>query len=144
VFAISAADAGAPDIEPRAITPQNTTPAQKTFAYNAFEFTYRSDFGKIILLQQNVETGQELTQIPTEYHLRQYAATQREQRVQLQQKLYKLAAAQPQEAPQTSAPTTTAQSDVATSAPAASPPASPSAAPSTAATATVAHVDITA
>jgi len=58
--------------------------------YNAFEFTYRSDFGKIILREQNVETGQEVTQIPSEYHLQQYAATQRAQRLQQQSRLLHL------------------------------------------------------
>src|SRR5262245_2017048 len=82
VFAVGAADTTTRVVE----TPVVTTPDQKIPAYNAFEFTYRSDFGKIILLEQNVDTGQEVTQVPTEYHLRQYAATQREQRVQLQQK----------------------------------------------------------
>jgi len=138
VFAVSAADAGAPELETRVIT----TPEQKIPAYNALEFSYRSDFGKIILLQQNVETGQEVTQVPTEYHLRQYAATQREQRVQLQQKLYKGSVAETQTAPQTVVVTTTAKPAVSTGAPAASPPASPSVAPSTAAAAAVAHVDI--
>jgi hypothetical protein len=154
VFAVSAAEVSAPEPETRVIS----TPDQKIPAYNAIEFSYRSDFGKIILLQQNVETGQEVTQVPTEYHLRQYAATQREQRVQLQQKLYRSAAAVEQTAPQpavvvtttakptgaTSAPSTGAVSTsaVSTSAPTASPPAAPSVAPSAVAAATVAHVDI--
>jgi len=138
VFAVSAAETNAPVAETRVIT----TPEQKIPAYNAFEFTYRSDFGKVILLQQNVETGQELTQVPTEYHLRQYAATQRDQRVQLQQKLYKSSGAQAQSAPQTVAVAAPAKTTVASSAPSASPPASPSVAPSTVAVAAVAHVDI--
>jgi len=144
VFAVSAAEASAPDLEPRVITPQNATPAQKTFAYNAVEFSYRSDFGKIILLQQNVETGQALTQVPTEYHLRQYAATQRQQRVEQQQKLYKGSGAEAQGAPQqtvvSAAPTE--KVTVSTSAPAASPPASPAVASSAVAVAAP-SVDIT-
>jgi hypothetical protein len=141
VFAVSAAEISAPEPEIRVIT----TPEQKIPAYNSFEFSYRPDYGKIILLQQDVETGQEVTQVPTEYHLRQYAATQRAQRVQLQQKLYKASPApsQGQSAPEpvvvNPTPTKTA---VSTGAPSAAPPASPSVAPSTAAVATVAHVDI--
>jgi hypothetical protein len=139
VFAVSAADVTVPEPETRVIS----TPEVKIPAYNAIEFSYRSDFGKIILLQQNVETGQEVNQVPTEYHLRQYAATQREQRVQLQQKLYKSTAAVEQTAPQQAVVVTTAAKPAAsTSAPAASPPASPSVAPSAVAAATVAHVDI--
>jgi hypothetical protein len=141
VFAVSTMETNAPEPETRVAT----TPQQKIPAYNAIEFSYRSDFGKIILLQQNVDTGQELTQIPTEYHLRQYAATQRAQRVQLQQKLYKGSDAGSEPAPKT-AVTTTAKpavsTAVSTSAPSAAPPASPSVAPSTAAAATVVHVDI--
>lgn len=138
VFAVSTA-------EPSNVveqTPAVSTPGQKLPAYNAFEFSYRSDFGKIILLQQNVETGQEVTQVPTEYHLRQYAATQREQRVQLQQKLYRGSGAETSEqaAPQ-SVVVTTASRTAAPSGPSA-PSASPSVAPSTVAAATVAHVDI--
>jgi hypothetical protein len=146
VFVVSPVENSEPVAETRVIT----TPDQKTPAYNAFEFTYRSDFGKIILLQQNVETGQEVTQVPTEYHLRQYAASQRDQRVQLQQKLYKVAAepqaqAQPQaqSGPRTVVVAkTTSAAPSGPSAPAASQPAAPSVAPSTVAAATVAHVDI--
>ncbi len=144
VFVVSAQEPREPVSEPRVLT----TSEQKIPAYNSFEFNYRSDFGKVILLQQNVETGQEVTQVPTEYHLRQYAATQRAQRVQLQQKLYKgsgvEAQGQGQTEPQTKtvvvAKTTAAPSGP--SAPAASQPAAPSVAPSTVAAATVAHVDI--
>jgi hypothetical protein len=138
VFAVGAAETSAPVTETRVIT----TPEQKIPAYNAFEFTYRSDFGKVILRQQDVETGQELTQIPTEYHLRQYAATQREQRVQLQQKLYRASAGEPEKqsaAPTVEVTTAAAKPTVSTGAPAASPPAAPSVAPSTAA---AAHIDI--
>src|SRR5262245_17049422 len=85
VFVVSAAESSAPEPEARGTTPRAEN---KSPAYNAIEFSYRSDFGKIILLQQNVDTGQEVTQVPTEYHLRQYAASQRQQRLQLQQKLY--------------------------------------------------------
>jgi hypothetical protein len=148
VFAVSPAETSAAVAE----TPVVTTPDQKIPAYNAIEFSYRSDFGKVILLQQNVETGQEVTQVPTEYHLRQYAATQREQRVQVQQKLYRGAAGQEQA--KSAAPTVVvttgtkpAVSPSGPSEPAASPSVAPSVAPSTAAPSTVAtaaavHVDI--
>jgi hypothetical protein len=136
VFAVSAAETSAPVAE----TPIASTPDQKLPAYNAVEFSYRSDFGKIILLQQNVETGQEVTQVPTEYHLRQYAASQREQRVQLQQKLYSGSGAE--EAPKTVVVAKTSASPSGPSAPAASQPAAPSVAPSAVAAAAVAHVDI--
>ncbi|GAB2175441.1 hypothetical protein [Dongia sp. agr-C8] len=138
VFAVSAAEASPSEPQPRVITTPTQTADQKIFAYNAFEFSYRSDFGKVILLQQNVETGAEVTQVPTEYHLRQYAASQREQRVQLQQKLYKGSVGESQTAPQTVVVSTGAKPASGPSAP----PASPSVAPSTTAAATAAHVDI--
>jgi hypothetical protein len=140
VFAISAAETSAPVAE----APVVATPGQKLPAYNAFEFSYRPDYGKVILLQQNVETGQEVTQVPTEYHLRQYAATQRQQRVQQFQKLYQGSVGESQErsaAPTIVVATTAAKPTAASSGPSA-PSASPSVAPTTVAAATVAHVDI--
>jgi hypothetical protein len=84
--ALNQADA-APN--PANLDPANLGPvgAQRSPAYNAFEFVYRQDYGKIILLEQNAETGQEVTQIPTEYHLQQYAAQERAQRSGQQQLL---------------------------------------------------------
>lgn len=84
VFAVGQAETSAP-VAPAAA---GAATDQKLPAYNAYEFTYRSDFGKIILLEQNVETGQEITQVPTEYHLQQYAASQRAQRLQQQEQLF--------------------------------------------------------
>jgi len=52
----------------------------KIFRYNSFEFVYKQDFGKIVLLRQQPETGDEISQFPSEYYLRQYAATARAQR----------------------------------------------------------------
>jgi len=143
VFAVSAPEGSAPEASVAVPEPRVAgTPAQKIPAYNAVEFSYRPDIGKVVLLEQNVETGQELAQVPTEYHLRQYAATQREQRVQLQQKLYKNSSgqSQAQTAPQSVPVSAAPKAAVLSAAPTASPPASPSVAPSTGAT--VAHVDI--
>ena len=122
--------------------------------YNAFEFIYRSDFGKIILREQNVETGQEVTQVPSEYHLQQYAATQRAQRVLQQARLLhpENGGTQPRSGAGTKTAGTTSGTAVATStgqsvpspapAPAAQP--APQAAPvvAAAAAAPAAHVDI--
>ena len=52
----------------------------KVYRYNSFEFVYKQDFGKIVLLRQQPETGDEVAQFPSEYYLRQYAATARAQR----------------------------------------------------------------
>ena len=48
--------------------------------YNSFEFSYRQDFGKIVLLRQEPETGELVQQFPSEYFLKKYAATERVQR----------------------------------------------------------------
>jgi len=124
--------------------------------YNAFEFIYRTDFGKIILREQNVETGQEVTQIPSEYHLQQYAATQRAQRIQQEAKLLHVQAGSTQPhagtGTKTTAPTGTtgksaapsASSDQGAPAPAPVPQAAAPAAPAVTAApaAAPAHVDI--
>ena len=44
---------------------------------------------KIIMVERNGETGKEITQTPSEYHLQQYAASQRATRVQQQEQLYR-------------------------------------------------------
>jgi hypothetical protein len=126
--------------------------------YNAFEFIYRSDYGKVILREQNVDTGQEVTQVPSEYHLQQYAATQRAQRIQQQATLFHLehASGQPRSGTGTrtavsAAPAakTTTGTAVSTgqSAPASTPAPAPQAAPAAPAVAPAAggapaHVDI--
>jgi hypothetical protein len=141
VFAVSSAETSTA-VAP---APVVTGSDQKLPAYNAFEFSYRSDFGKIILLEQNVETGQEVTQVPTEYHLQQYATTQRQQRIQQLQKLIGGSTGEGQSTGKTVVVTTAAKTSSAASgqaAPAASSPAAPAVAPSVAAAATVAHVDI--
>lgn len=45
--------------------------------YNAFEFSYRQDFGKIVLLRQEPETGELVQQFPSEYYLQKYAQSER-------------------------------------------------------------------
>lgn len=45
--------------------------------YNSFEFSYRQDFGKIVLLRQRPDTGEVVQQFPSEYYLRKYADGER-------------------------------------------------------------------
>ena len=49
----------------------------RAYRYNSFEFSYRQDFGKIVLLRQKPDTGEVVQQFPSEYYLRKYAASQR-------------------------------------------------------------------
>lgn len=51
-----------------------------TFRYNSFEFVYKQDYGKIVLLRQEPQTGNEIAQFPSAYYLQQYAAAARAQR----------------------------------------------------------------
>lgn len=56
-----------------------------TLKYNSFEFSYRQDFGKIVLLRQEPETGEVVQQFPTDYYLEKYAESERASRQQSRQ-----------------------------------------------------------
>lgn len=47
------------------------------FRYNSFEFVYRQDIGRIILVGQSPETGERVVQVPSEQALRAYERTAR-------------------------------------------------------------------
>lgn len=49
----------------------------QAYRYNSFEFAYRQDFGKIVLLRQKPDTGELVQQFPSEYYLRKYADSER-------------------------------------------------------------------
>ena len=53
------------------------TALSQAYKYNSFEFTYRQDFGKIVLLRQKPDTGEVVQQFPSEYYLKKYADSQR-------------------------------------------------------------------
>jgi TolA-binding protein len=55
--------------------------------YNSIQFIYKQDYGRVVLLEQQPDTGQEITQIPSQYRLQQYQATIRAQRRSQLQKL---------------------------------------------------------
>jgi len=54
----------------------------QAFRYNRFEFSYRQDFGKIVLLRQEPDTGEVVQQFPTDYYLERYAQSERATRQQ--------------------------------------------------------------
>lgn len=56
---------------------QVVVPVEQAYRYNSFEFSYRQDFGKIVLLRQKPDTGEVVQQFPSEYYLRKYADGQR-------------------------------------------------------------------
>jgi hypothetical protein len=54
--------------------------ADPTFRYNSFEFIYRQDIGRIVLVGQSPETGERVIQVPSEQALRAYERTARAER----------------------------------------------------------------
>ncbi|HVO03501.1 MAG TPA: hypothetical protein VMT54_14945 [Candidatus Cybelea sp.] len=147
VFAASPATAES-DPAPTATVATAAGAQPKTPAYNAFEFIYRQEYDRIILREQNVETGQEVSQVPSEYHLQQYATTQRQLRLEQQQKLLHGSASGGGTAPQAKSGAVAARAAAAAAAVVASTPAKTSPAPAqpsppaVAAPAPAAHVDI--
>jgi len=54
--------------------------AEQMFRYNSFQFIYRQDIGRIVLVGQSPETGERVIQVPSEQVLRAYERTARAQR----------------------------------------------------------------
>lgn len=53
--------------------------------YNSFEFIYRQDIGRIVLIGQSPETGERVAQLPSEQVLQAYERTRRVERQALVQ-----------------------------------------------------------
>jgi hypothetical protein len=79
----------------------------QTFRYNSFEFIYRQDIGRIVLVGQSPETGERVIQVPSEQALQAYERTARVERqmdrIQGNRETSRQASS-PQAAPQPSAP----------------------------------------
>lgn len=113
--------------------------------YNSIEFIYKQDFGRVVLLEQEPDTGQEITQVPSQYRLQQYQATMRAQRRSQMQKLLDTNDQQPQPKTGAAKPTEASTGTTGAAQPAPQVAAAPQPAPQVsapAATAAVAHVDI--
>lgn len=54
--------------------------AERMFRYNSFQFIYRQDVGRIVLIGQSPETGERVIQVPSEQALRAYERTVRVER----------------------------------------------------------------
>jgi hypothetical protein len=54
--------------------------AEQIFRYNSFQFIYRQDIGRIVLIGQSPETGERVIQVPSEQVLRAYERTERVER----------------------------------------------------------------
>lgn len=78
--AASAAVVLSSDEAPVATRDLRVTNLAETLRYNSYEFSYRQDFGKIVLLRQEPETGELVQQFPSEYYLKKYAQSERVQR----------------------------------------------------------------
>jgi hypothetical protein len=72
-----AAAVGAAEIPP---AQTGATRADQTFRYNSFEFIYRQDIGRIVLIGQSPETGERVIQVPSEQVLQAYERTARVER----------------------------------------------------------------
>ena len=59
--------------------------AKHIFRYNSFEFIYRQDVGRIVLIGQSPETGERVVQVPSEHALRIYEHTARIEKQMAQQ-----------------------------------------------------------
>jgi len=56
--------------------------AEQMLRYNSFQFIYRQDLGRIVLIGQSPETGERVVQVPSEQALRAYQRTVRVEREQ--------------------------------------------------------------
>jgi len=75
--------------------------AEQIFRYNSFEFIYRQDIGRIVLVGQSPETGERIIQVPSEQVLRAYERTVRvERQMQRMQNSRSTAPSTPQPTPQ--------------------------------------------
>ena len=77
--------------------------ADQTFRYNSFEFIYRQDIGRIVLIGQSPETGERVVQVPSEQALQAYERTARVER-QMDRIQSNRAKIQQADAPQPSTP----------------------------------------
>jgi len=59
---------------------QAAASADANFRYNSFEFIYRQDIGRIVLVGQSPETGERVVQVPSEQALQAYERTARVER----------------------------------------------------------------
>jgi hypothetical protein len=61
-------------------TQSSASSAEQMLRYNSFQFIYRQDIGRIILIGQSPETGERVVQVPSEQVLRAYERTVRVER----------------------------------------------------------------
>jgi len=88
VHASAAADLSTNEARATAVATAESARAQQTgaskaeqvFRYNSFEFVYRQDIGRIILIGQSPETGERVIQVPSEQVLRAYERMARVER----------------------------------------------------------------
>jgi uncharacterized FlaG/YvyC family protein len=80
------ARASAAAVKPVAGQQTGSVNAEQIFRYNSFEFVYRQDIGRIVLIGQSPETGERVVQVPSEQALRVYEHAARIERQQQQQR----------------------------------------------------------
>ncbi|MGH6891877.1 MAG: hypothetical protein ACREEP_06440 [Dongiaceae bacterium] len=80
---LAAAEARATEVasvESARARPVSAPSADQVFRYNSFEFVYRQDIGRIVLIGQSPETGERIIQVPSEQVLRAYERAVRAER----------------------------------------------------------------
>ena len=76
--------------------------AEQMFRYNSFEFVYRQDIGRIVLIGQSPETGERVIQVPSEQALRVYEHAARLERQAQRSQGGRSSGATPSPSPQSS------------------------------------------
>ena len=61
-------------------TQTGASSTEQMLRYNSFQFIYRQDIGRIVLIGQSPETGERVIQVPSEQVLRAYERTVRVER----------------------------------------------------------------
>ncbi len=61
-------------------TQTGASSSEQMLRYNSFQFIYRQDIGRIVLIGQSPETGERVIQVPSEQVLRAYERTVRVER----------------------------------------------------------------
>ncbi|HET6621325.1 MAG TPA: hypothetical protein VFG64_15430 [Dongiaceae bacterium] len=79
-FSANEARASAAAVKPVAGQQTGSVNAEQIFRYNSFEFVYRQDIGRIVLIGQSPETGERVVQVPSEQALRVYEHAARVER----------------------------------------------------------------
>jgi hypothetical protein len=89
-------------VKPSAGQQTGSVNAEQMLRYNSFEFVYRQDIGRIVLVGQSPETGERVVQVPSEQALRVYEHAARIERQMQRSQGGRSSTPTPSQAPQSS------------------------------------------